>query len=59
MSDRMATDYGVYQGGLMRCCINTLAQTKMDDAPKEGDTVDCQYCTSSMIYRGDGWRWNH
>lgn len=60
MSDKRATQFGFYQGGLFRCCIMSLENTILEDEPKEGDIIKCmyKYCTNSMIYQGDGWKWN-
>ena len=53
-------DEKIYPGGLMRCCIESLVSVSegKTDAPQDGDEVACQYCTGSMVWRGDGWRWN-
>ncbi len=53
-------DEKVYHGGMMRCCTATLSEVRADatDTPKDGDVIGCKWCKSSMIWRGDGWRWN-
>lgn len=44
-------------GGLMRCCTGTWAEyTGPED---EGTVLPCQWCSSSMIVRGDAWEWNY
>ncbi len=53
-------DEKIYVGGLMRCCTATLSEVRAaaTDTPKDGDVIDCKWCSSSMIWR-DGWRWNN
>jgi hypothetical protein len=52
----------VRAGGLMRCCLLTLADY-YSGAPElhavEGQVLPCVYCTSSMIFSGGYWSWNH
>ncbi len=53
---------GMKIGGLMRCCLGTLGDHYPDGpAAKaaEGDVLPCKYCSSSMIFRGGFWEWNH
>lgn len=56
------TDFRVYQGGLMRCCLATLQDfmAATDHRPEEGDTLQCAYHEGSggMIFRNGAWRWN-
>ena len=63
MSDEWKETLQVYHGGLMRCCLASLAEAmeKATEPPKEGDTCKCQYCHDEygMVYKGDGWRWAH
>ncbi len=49
----------IYPGGLMRCCMTTLGRVRHDktDTPQDGDEIACDYCESSMVWRGDGWHW--
>lgn len=57
--------YFVRQGGLMRCCLLSLAtwhkQVGMEPAvspAKEGDILPCLHCSSSMIFKEGAWEWN-
>lgn len=56
--------YQVRQGGLMRCCLLTLAeymapiQAEIVQQPQEGNLLPCRYCNSSMIFTEDAWEWN-
>ncbi len=54
-------DEKVYQGGLMRCCTATLDEVRSEatDTPRKDDVINCKWCSSSMIWRGDGWHWNN
>lgn len=57
--------YRVNQGGLMRCCLESLDVymeerngAGRDSDGNDGDIADCRHCSSSMI-RADGtWKWN-
>lgn len=44
-------------GGVMRCCLETLNSTKVNEV--EGEIVKCKYCSSSLILENGIWRWNH
>jgi hypothetical protein len=49
-------DTKVRQGGLMRCCIQTLIEDMERDV-QVGDTIDCKYetsCDEQMIVAEDG-----
>ena len=54
----------VNQGGLMRCCLQSLAlwiQEREDDEAVEGTTIGCQYESDPdkprMVLHGDMWKW--
>ena len=53
--------YVVQQGGLMRCCLQSLHEvmTKATVPPQEGDRVRCLYCTdeAGMIFVDGVWAW--
>ena len=55
--------YSVRQGGLMRCCLQSLddAMKKRldngDGRPAEGDRAKCDYHESWMIFRDGAWEW--
>lgn len=51
----MAADQPVRIGGLMRCCTLTLRETPRHGA--EGDTIDCNYCSSLMRFSAGSWGW--
>lgn len=58
-----ATDpqpYLVRQGGLMRCCLLTLANLPEHAHTEavEGLVNSCDYCSSSMIFTGGAWEWS-
>ena len=46
-------------GGLVRCCIQSLWDTEFEQAPKDGDTVKCNYCPEKMIFHDGAWEWDH
>ena len=43
-------------GGLMRCCIATLAEHRGSE--DEGTVLACNYCSDSMRVRDGAWEWN-
>ena len=47
----------VRPGGLMRCCIQSLADAPK--APSEGDAYRCHWCTDEfgMVFRDGAWEW--
>jgi hypothetical protein len=51
----------VRQGGLMRCCLGTIAES--EELTKIGDILDCKYQkpgNQQMRVAIDGvWEWNH
>ena len=53
-------DTRVNQGGLMRCCLQSLGESyEDDDEVQDGDHVACKYgkMHTRMILDGDTWRW--
>lgn len=48
----------VHPGGLMRCCLETWS-TVAPPAIKtsEGDTLACNWCSSSMVVKDGVWQW--
>ena len=55
----MSTE-SIYQGGLMRCCLQTWDKA-MDKRPAgwlDGDILACEYCDSQMIRTYGAWRWD-
>lgn len=56
-----ANERMVRQGGLMRCCLGTLAESTEPSAI--GTVLDCKYeaaGNAQMIVAPDGvWEWNH
>ena len=47
-------------GGLMRCCLETLAQRlETGGSSDEGQVFPCLFCSSSMVCHGNCWEWNH
>lgn len=56
-------DYRVAQGGLMRCCLESLGNQvrAMKERPADGTVLDCEYETpgnGNLILDGFTWRWN-
>lgn len=55
--------YKVDQGGLMRCCLQTLDDLMLlrkrahELLMPEGDVITCAYCKGKMICSGASWRW--
>ncbi len=50
----------IRSGGLMRCCIATLAEHAGEALSEaEGTVIPCNYCSSSMRVRDGAWEWNH
>lgn len=56
-----ANERRVRHGGLMRCCLGTLAESTIPSEP--GTILDCQYeaeGNKQMRVAADGvWEWNH
>lgn len=57
--------YNVNQGGLMRCCLESLdlAMESRNEAGEvsdgsHGDIINCRHCSNSMIRAVGGWKWN-
>lgn len=45
-------------GGVVRCCVATLADYENDDGVNdEGTVLPCKYCKSALIVRGRTWEW--
>ena len=57
----MTNSYKVRHGGLLRCCLQSLddAMVAATDPPKEGDTLDCRWCSGEfgMVFRDGSWEW--
>lgn len=55
--------YSFRQGGLMRCCIQSLDNAMVqrvengEGPPQEGDKVSCEYCPEMMTFRSGAWEW--
>lgn len=51
----------IRQGGLFRCCIETVYEHEFDAEPKEGDVLPCRYgCQDdrpTVIFRNGAWEW--
>ena len=48
----------IRHGGIMRCCVQTIAEDKGPDV--EGRTLACKYESSvepTVIYRDGAWEW--
>lgn len=57
--------YQVRQGGLMRCCLLTLArwhsqqiEDGFDAEGVEQQVLPCDHCSSSMTFIEGAWEWN-
>lgn len=57
-------NYRYKPGGLMRCCLVTLADfhdmpegAKMAPVP-EGHGLACRFCQTKMVLRDGGWEWD-
>ena len=50
----------IYIGGLLRCCIATIQEIRAEatEPPKDGELLTCKYCSESIRWDKDGWRWN-
>jgi hypothetical protein len=44
-------------GGLLRCCIATIETHEFKKAPKEGDEIECRYCSDRMRWHDGAWEW--
>ena len=53
-----ATDYAIKEGGLLRCCIETLIKTELDSVPEEGDTIQCLHCKDFVTMHKGFWQWD-
>lgn len=57
-------EYKYRQGGLMRCCLVTLANFyDMPDATvvadvAEGTKMPCRSCSSTMVFVEGAWQWD-
>jgi hypothetical protein len=57
--------YSVKQGGLMRCCLQSLDDEMVErqrlDQPLMTNerTIACRYCQTEMICDGGYWQWNN
>jgi hypothetical protein len=56
-------DYRVAQGGLMRCCMESLDRQlrAMTERPKDGTVLDCEFekaGNGNLVLDGLIWRWN-
>jgi hypothetical protein len=52
----------VKKGGLMRCCLRTLAEYYRDGPASkaaEGQVMPCAFCSGIMVFRGGYWEWDH
>lgn len=45
----------INQGGLMRCCIQSLLDVLTTE--EEGDTHICMHCETVMIVKDGVWQW--
>jgi len=50
------TSITINQGGLIRCCIDTLSNH--EDISSVGKHINCKYCDASMILEKGVWKWN-
>ena len=54
-------DTKINQGGMMRCCTETLMARGLEAECAEGETVQCRYSQNpshSWILRKGIWAWN-
>lgn len=51
----MKTEYKIFPGGMMRCCIESVHQffEKATEDPDPGTPIDCQWCKSGAIVEAD------
>ena len=47
----------IRQGGLYRCCLETLAGLPVDREDTEGELLNCRFCAEPMVFKGGGWEW--
>lgn len=55
----MSQESKIRQGGLMRCCIETI--TIYQGSDEEGKVIDCAYeklGNQQLRYRDGAWEWN-
>lgn len=51
----------IEQGGLMRCCIQTIAELGPNTDYPDGTIIDCKYekaGNKSLMFLSGVWRWN-
>ena len=56
-----AKDITINQGGLMRCCIDTIQRLPLDKDFEDGYILNCMYegdDNRQMILDEGVWRWN-
>ena len=59
MADEKGRENLIRQGGLMRCCIQTIVDFDTDGmVPEENTSMGCKWCDSSVIYRDGAWEWD-
>lgn len=54
----------IFQGGLMRCCINSLYEEHdaglLNAYNKRGAKTKCKWCGEGMVKNEQGiWQWEH
>lgn len=56
----------VHQGGLMRCCLETISDMYPDGPARkagQGQKLSCKYAQDDpdhqMVFTDGGWRWDH
>lgn len=48
-----ASDYPIKDGGLFRCCIETIMKWGFEVAPEEGHKIQCEHCQAHIVlYKG-------
>lgn len=55
-----ANERPIHQGGLMRCCLLTLAESK-EQVTTVGEIIVCKFDnkTEMIVGEDEAWRWNY
>ncbi len=57
MTMKLAGNYPIKQGGLWRCCIQTIMDTVFESPPEEGHKIECKQCRGWIQLHESFWQW--
>lgn len=53
----MTTERRVREGGLYRCCIDSV-NSRGELPDNEGDVMTCKHCGEALRFRAGAWEWD-